>query len=88
MNFRDIPVWFTLIVIVNALGGLCLMLPAARVLDSAYGLDMGWLEPVFVVLASICAWVCYPSRRALAWILEALVLLQSIMLLIVEFTAR
>ena len=39
---------------------------------------MGWLYPAYVVISGICAWMCYPRRRALAWILVALVLLTDI----------
>lgn len=34
-----------------------------------------WLYPAYVLGTGVCAWLCYPERKALAWILLALLLL-------------
>lgn len=72
---NHVPRWFTLIVI------LC-MLPVAGFPtllslcpDDSPLSAFVWFYPLYVLSAGICAWMCYGSRRGLAWILLALLLL-------------
>lgn len=43
-----------------------------------------YFYPAYVIATGVCAWLCYPQRKALAWILLALMLLShaAMMLLI------
>ena len=75
------PWWFIVIILLVALPTVTFIPQAAEVVEQARWLGtayMGWLYPAYVVISGICAWMCYPRRRALAWILVALVLLTDI----------
>lgn len=68
------PWWMLVVIIVAALP--VLQLPF---LLSGSGEDtptpMLWLYPLYVVVAAYLAYQCYGERRAMAWILIALMLL-------------
>lgn len=75
------PWWFVVIIILVALPTISFIPQAADVVEQAEWLGsayMGWLYPAYVVISGICAWMCYPTRKTLAWILVALVLLTDI----------
>lgn len=78
------PWWFTLLLVVTALPMFCMLDRAGFVLEAAYGIGetriVGWLYPVYVVASGLCAWFCYPSRRTVAWILEAMMALMAVLL--------
>lgn len=70
------PRWFTAIVVICCLP-LFLM---PWLLNAPYADADGvkifiWLYPVYVIVAGWLAWQCYPQRRAMAWVLLALMLL-------------
>lgn len=72
------PWWFTILLLVAAIPALTLSGEASRLLDSSSWGEGGiaaWLYPAYVVISAICAWYCYGRRRALAWILFALIVL-------------
>ena len=48
------------------------ILEDARWLGTSY---VGWLYPVYILLSAVIAWVCYPQRRTIAWILVALIVI-------------
>ena len=79
------PWWFTALLAVLAVVMFILGPEAAQALASGSGISAGagsWLYPAYVVIAGVCAWMCYPTRRSLAWILVALMALSIIMLYI------
>jgi hypothetical protein len=79
------PWWFAVILVVLAVLMFLLAPVATQALSQGSGLADGageWLYPLYVVLLGLCAWACYPQRRALAWILVALMALSNIMMYI------
>ncbi|MCC8114805.1 MAG: hypothetical protein LIP03_12620 [Bacteroidales bacterium] len=36
-----------------------------------------WLYPAYVLASGICAWMCFPQRPAITWIILALLLLSN-----------
>lgn len=75
------PWWFGALLILVAVISFGFSWAAAHVLADANILSSassGWLYPAYIVVSTICSWVCYPSRRALAWILLAMMLLLDI----------
>ncbi len=79
------PWWFALIIIVVALPSMAFIPQASYIVDRAEWLGsslMGWLYPAYVVLSGVCAWMCYPARRTLAWILVALMVITDIALFV------
>lgn len=66
------PLWFSAICIVMCLPAL--LLPFAGGMEpvrQALGV-LFTLFPVYVCSSALCAWLCMPQRRDVAWILIAL----------------
>lgn len=78
------PWWFTALLIMTAIPMVWLMGRAGAVLSATYDTDsaaLNWFYPIYIMLSGVCAYLCYPDRRALAWILEALMCLTTLLLL-------
>ncbi|MFG6386524.1 MAG: hypothetical protein K1V80_08650 [Muribaculaceae bacterium] len=72
------PWWFTLLLIIIVLPGMAFIPQASAILEDARWLGtsyVGWLYPVYILLSAVIAWVCYPQRRTIAWILVALIVI-------------
>lgn len=73
------PWWMTLIIIVLMIPAFAFLPP---VISQAPGeeipLALLWLYPAYVIAAGICAWLVYPQRKAIAWILVALLVLSHL----------
>lgn len=72
------PWWFTLILVLLVLPsfGTPWILadgPTGSLLDTL----VKWY-PVYLVVSAVCAWVSYPQRRDVAWILVSLMILSAI----------
>ncbi len=83
------PWWFTVILIILVLPGFLApwfiaraeaATPAAA--DTMLPDLLRWL-PAYLVAAAVCAWLCYPARRTLAWVLAALMLLSTLPLFLI-----
>lgn len=72
MNART-PWWMTLVIIVAALP----LFSFPSLLGSCPGelRPMLWVYPVYEAAGAWLAWQCYPQRRALSWILVAVLVL-------------
>lgn len=70
------PWWFTVLIVLAA--APMLLFPGMETAAEGQMGTLMWLFPVYMVIASVCAWVCYPDRRELAWILLALMALSDI----------
>lgn len=79
------PWWFGILLAIVALPALWLEAQATKVMT-----DTGWLAsdlttwffPAYVIISAFSAWFCYPSRRTLAWILFALIVLTDLGLIL------
>ncbi|MDE6334836.1 MAG: hypothetical protein K2L77_09360 [Muribaculaceae bacterium] len=70
------PWWFVAIVILVALTTFTFIPQASDILERAGWLGtayVGWLYPAYVAISGICACMCYPARKTVAWILVALI---------------
>lgn len=73
------PKWFTAIVIIAVLPIFQLPLLLSIASGDQQGIHtMIWIYPIYAIVAAYLAWQCYPQRRALAWILIALLLLSHL----------
>lgn len=76
---------FTLLLVLVSVPSLFLLPRAAHIVENsgwnAVG-DSGWLFPAYVLLSAVCAFVCFPARKTIAWILVALVVLTDLFLLV------
>lgn len=71
------PWWFTaLLILLVAAGFLAPFLMTAPVTDSMLETLLK-LFPVYMLVSAVCAWLCYPQRKPLAWILVVLMLMSS-----------
>lgn len=64
------PLWFTALLVLLALPAFSTLYFASAVPDDLRWL--AWLYPGYLVLSAVCAHICYVDRRALAWIIAAL----------------
>lgn len=79
------PWWFTALLVIVVLPTMMFIPQAAHIVAEAEWLGssyVGWLYPVYVALSAILAWVCYPGRRTIAWILFTLIVLTDLGLFI------
>ncbi len=80
---KKTPRWFVGVIIASMLPMLFLMPAASHVLGAYFGSEnnvAGWFFPIYTVLSGICAYLCYPERRAVAWILILLMVTAALML--------
>ncbi len=82
MNSEDLPpqkrpLWFKILVIACALPVLAYPALLSRCPAGGPAETFLWFYPIYVVVAAVCAWLCWPSRRETAWILLALMLLTN-----------
>lgn len=66
------PRWFAAVVIVSLLPVFQLPVLLSAALPGSPARSWLWFYPIYAVVAAYLAWQCYPQRRALAWILVAL----------------
>ncbi len=79
------PLWFTAILVAVALPTFCFIPQASRIVEEAEWLGSGytgWIYPLCIAFTCIFAWMCYPDRRTLSWILAGVVTLLDLGLFI------
>ena len=72
------PAWVTVVIIICMLPVL-----AFPTLLSMTGADtparlLVWFYPFYVIASGVCAWICWPQRRDVMWILLALMVLSHL----------
>lgn len=71
------PWWFTtllILLVVPAFGTPWLLADAPT--DSLLELLIKWF-PAYLILSAVCAWLAYPARREVSWILVAVMALSA-----------
>lgn len=79
------PWWFVVLLLIVALPTMAFIPQAVHIVSEAEWLGssyVGWIYPLYVVLSALLAWICYPERRTVAWILLALMALVDLALFI------
>lgn len=79
------PWWFIVLLILAAAPALALESVAAKSISQNGWLasdTMTWLYPAYVIISAVSAWICYPDRRTLAWVLFFLVVLTDMFLIL------
>lgn len=77
MNPNPTPWWFTALLVLAALPMFSAVYFVAATPAGSEAKWLSWLYPAYVVISAVCAWICYPDRRALAWILLILMILSD-----------
>lgn len=72
------PRWFTILVTIMALPVFQVPVLLANCAPQSAVRTMVWVYLFYVPVAAYLAYLCYPERRALAWILTLLMLLSHI----------
>lgn len=72
------PRWFTILVVIIALPVLQFPVLLANCPPDSAVRTMLWVYLFYVPVAAYLSYLCYPERRALAWILLALMVLSHI----------
>lgn len=71
------PWWFTLIILAVSLPMFSFLYFVGATPDGSEARTLAWLYPAYIVIGAVCSWICYPDRRALAWILVILMALSD-----------
>lgn len=75
-----VPVWFTILLIILVIPGFLVGFILPRLNSSGDELrTIMRLYPYYIAAAALFAWICYPERRLMAWILVGLVVLSHVM---------
>ena len=77
------PWWFTVILVIMVFPAFGMPWMMASAPEGSMLQTLIKLYPAYLALSAVCAWLCYPQRRELAWILVALMALSSSALLII-----
>lgn len=71
----NMPLWAKIVVITAALPVMSYPWLLAKTPADSTNEMLIWFYPVYVVVSAVCAWICWPQRREVYWILIALMLL-------------
>lgn len=71
------PLWIAIVIIAAMLpvAGYACLLATASTQTSTEIRTLMWLYPLYVLAAGLCAWICWPRRKELTWIIIVLMLL-------------
>lgn len=72
------PLWFGIILVILVLPIFSTPFFLTNTPPDTQARLLGWFFPAYGVISAVCAWICYPDRRALAWILAVLMLLSDL----------
>ncbi len=78
------PWWMGVIIVVAMIPALFLPFYTNGISDDPTVKYLTYFYPAYVIATGICAWMCYPQRKALAWILLVLMLLSHCAMLLLE----
>lgn len=70
-----VPAWMTIIIIVCMLPLSAFPLLLASAPSQPGPETLVWLYPFYVIASGVCAWICWPARKEISWILLVLMLL-------------
>lgn len=70
-----VPWWFTVLLVLLCVPMFSFVSFVAATPPGSTARILAWAYPVYVPLSAVCAWMCYPDRRELAWILTVLLAL-------------
>ena len=72
---RRPPVWMIIVIIVAMLPVLSFPALLAKTFSGSPERTFVWLYPIYVIASGVCAWICWPERKDVCWILIALMLM-------------
>lgn len=75
-DYRDkTPWWMSVVIVLCMLPALIFPFNLQSMPEDATAKYLIWFYPAYVIGTGICAWICYPERRIVSWILLALMIL-------------
>lgn len=78
------PWWMGAIIVVAMLPALIVPFSMHGISDDPTSRYLTYFYPAYVIASGICAWLCYPQRKALAWILIVLMLMSHAAMIILN----
>lgn len=72
------PLWVTVVIILCMLPVLAFPSLLSMTTADTTTRTFVWLYPFYVICSGICAWICWPQRRDVMWILLALMVLSHL----------
>ena len=70
--------WVRILIIALMLPLLAYPMLLSGAPDDSVAKSLVWIYPAYVICAGICAWVCYPERSEVTWILLFLLVLSHL----------
>ena len=70
-----VPVWMLVAIIVCMLPALAFPSLLAKTVSDSPARILAWFYPFYVIASGVCAYICYPERREVSWILLVLMIL-------------
>lgn len=87
MNRAKTPWWVTAIIVLAMMPALVLPVAAHHVPESGTPRYLLWFYPAYVIATGVCAYITYPGRSYLTWILLVLLLMShAAMWVLLNFT--
>lgn len=69
------PWWMGMIIVAAMIPALIVPFHMNGLATDPTAKYLTYFYPAYVIASGICAWLCYPQRKALAWILIVLMLM-------------
>ena len=83
-NNERTPWWMGMIIAAMMIPALILPFSMNGISDDPTVKYLTYFYPAYVIATGICAWMCYPQRKTLAWILLVLMLLSHAAMLMLN----
>ena len=72
---RRPPIWMIIVIVAAMLPVLAFPTLLAMVSPGGSERIFVWIYPFYVIASGVCAWLCWPERKDVSWILILLMLL-------------
>ncbi len=72
------PLWVTVVIIICMLPVLAFPSLLSMTAADSTARTFVWFYPFYVIASGVCAWICWPQRRDVMWILLALMVLSHL----------
>lgn len=78
------PIWMGIVIALAMIPALIFPFRMGAMPTDATARYLIWFYPAYVIGSGVCAWLCYPQRKALAWILIVLMILSHMAMYMLE----
>lgn len=75
INSEKTPFWFLVVIILVALPVFQMPWLLSACQPESFNRTLVWIYPFYVLMAGYLAYICYPKRQAMSWILLILMIM-------------